>query len=97
MTLKLKSLFSSSIKSDVLSLLFNNPDKQFYFRVIANLFRKKLFGMKKELDNLEKMDIAKVERKGHVNFRKNINREKACLNRQAVHKFSHASKSVSAG
>jgi predicted transcriptional regulator with HTH domain len=53
----LKSLFSSSIRADVLSLLLNSPDEQFYIREIAKLLRKNPSGIKRELDNLEKMGI----------------------------------------
>jgi hypothetical protein len=58
----LKSLFSSSVRADVLSLLLNSPDEQFYIREIATLLRKNPSGIKRELDNLEKMDIVTSER-----------------------------------
>jgi hypothetical protein len=58
----LKSLFSSSIRADVLSLLLNSPDEQFYIREIAKLLRKNPSGIKRELDNLEKMEIVTSER-----------------------------------
>jgi predicted transcriptional regulator with HTH domain len=58
----LKSLFSSSIRADVLSLLLNSPDEQFYIREIAKLLRKNPSGVKRELDNLEKMDIVTSEK-----------------------------------
>ena len=58
----LKSLFSSSIRADVLSLLLNSPDEQFYIREIAKLLRKNPSGVKRELDNLEKMGIVTSER-----------------------------------
>jgi predicted transcriptional regulator with HTH domain len=58
----LKSLFSSSIRADVLSLLLNSPDEQFYIREIATLLRKNPSGIKRELDNLEKMGIVTSER-----------------------------------
>ena len=51
----LKSLFSSSIRADVLSLLLNSPDEQFYIREVATLLRKNPSGIKRELDNLEKV------------------------------------------
>lgn len=53
----LKSLFSSAIRADVLALLLNNPDEKFYVREIAALLRKNPSGVKRELDNLEKMGI----------------------------------------
>lgn len=58
----LKSLFSSSIRADVLSLLLNSPDEQFYIREVAKLLRKNPSGVKRELDNLEKMDIVTSEK-----------------------------------
>ena len=58
----LKSLFSSSTRADVLSLLLNSPDEQFYIREIAKLLRKNPSGIKRELDNLEKMGIVTSEK-----------------------------------
>ncbi|MEW6570902.1 MAG: winged helix-turn-helix domain-containing protein [Nitrospirota bacterium] len=58
----LKSLFSSSVRADVLSLLLNSPDEQFYIREIAKLLRKNPSGIKRELDNLEKMGIVASEK-----------------------------------
>jgi len=46
----LKSLFSSSIRADVLALLLNSPDEKFYVREIAKLIRKNPSGVKRELD-----------------------------------------------
>jgi predicted transcriptional regulator with HTH domain len=53
----LQSLFSSSIRADVLALLLSNPNEKFYVREIATLLRKNPSGVKRELDNLEKMGI----------------------------------------
>lgn len=53
----LKMLFSSAIRADLLALLLNSPDEKFYVREIANLIRKNPSGVKRELDNLEKMGI----------------------------------------
>lgn len=58
----LKNLFSSSIRADVLSLLLNSPDEQFYIREVAKLLRKNPSGIKRELDNLEKMGIVTSEK-----------------------------------
>ncbi|MFA6054555.1 MAG: winged helix-turn-helix domain-containing protein [Thermodesulfovibrionales bacterium] len=58
----LKSLFSSSTRADVLSLLLNSPDEQFYIREVAKLLRKNPSGIKRELDNLEKMGIVTSEK-----------------------------------
>lgn len=58
----LKSLFSSSIRADLLSLLLNSPDEQFYIREIAKLLRKNPSGIKRELDKLEEMGIVTSEK-----------------------------------
>lgn len=64
----LKSLFSSSIRADVLSLLLNSPDEMFYVREIAKLIRKNPSGVKRELDNLEKMGIVSSERVANLRY-----------------------------
>lgn len=64
----LKSLFSSSIRADVLSLLLNSPDEQFYIREIAKLLRKNPSGVKRELDNLEKMGIVSSEKIANLKY-----------------------------
>src|SRR4030067_423456 len=53
----LKSLFSSSIRADVLSLLLNSPDEQFYIREIAELLRKNPSGVKREGDDIDTVDL----------------------------------------
>ena len=68
MAVKLKSLFSSSVRADVLSLLLNSPDEQFYIREIAKLLRKNPSGVKKELDNLEKMGIVNSEKIANLKY-----------------------------
>lgn len=64
----LKNLFSSSIRADVLSLLLNSPDEKFYVREIAKLLRKNPSGIKRELDNLEKMGIVVSERVANLKY-----------------------------
>ncbi len=64
----LKSLFSSSIRADVLSLLLNSPDEKFYVREIAKLLRKNPSGVKRELDNLEEMGIVTSERVANLKY-----------------------------
>lgn len=64
----LKSLFSSSIRADVLSLLLNSPDEKFYVREIAKLLRKNPSGVKRELDNLEKMNIVFSEKVANLKY-----------------------------
>ena len=64
----LKSLFSSSIRADVLSLLLNSPGEKFYVREIAKLLRKNPSGVKRELDNLEQMGIVFSEKVANLKY-----------------------------
>lgn len=64
----LKSLFSSSIRADVLALLLNSPDEQFYVREIAKLLRKNPSGVKRELDKLEEMGLVLSERVANLKY-----------------------------
>jgi len=64
----LKSLFSSAIRADVLSLLLNSPEESFYIREIAKLLRKNPSGVKRELDNLEKMGIVSSEKVANLKY-----------------------------
>lgn len=64
----LKSLFSSSIRADLLALLLNNPEERFYVREIATLLRKNPSGVKRELDNLEKMGILTSKKVANLKY-----------------------------
>lgn len=64
----LKKLFSSSIRADVLALLLNSPDEKFYVREVARLLRKNPSGVKRELDNLEKIGILASERVANLKY-----------------------------
>jgi DNA-binding transcriptional regulator YhcF (GntR family) len=64
----LKSLFSSSIRADVLALLLNNAEERFYVREIATLLRKNPSGVKRELDNLEKMGILTSKKVANLKY-----------------------------
>ena len=64
----LKSLFSSSIRADVLSLLLNSPEERFYVREIAKLLRKNPSGVKRELDKLEEMGIVISEKVANLKY-----------------------------
>lgn len=64
----LKSLFSSSIRAEVLSLLLNSPDERFYVREIAKLLRKNPSGVKRELDKLEEMGIVFSEKVANLKY-----------------------------
>ncbi|MBI5140867.1 MAG: winged helix-turn-helix transcriptional regulator [Nitrospirae bacterium] len=58
-------LFSSRIRVEILALLLNNPDQGFYLREIARLINKNAAGVKRELDNLYKMNVLLVRREGN--------------------------------
>lgn len=64
----LKSLFSSSIRADVLALLLNSPDEKFYIREIAKLLRKNPSGVKRELDKLEEMGLVVSEKIANLKY-----------------------------
>ncbi len=64
----LKSLFSSAVRADVLALLLNNPEEKFYVREIATLLRKNPSGVKRELDNLEKMGILTSKKVANLKY-----------------------------
>lgn len=64
----LKSLFSSSVRADVLSLLLNSPDERFYVREVARLLRKNPSGVKRELDKLEEMGIVFSEKVANLKY-----------------------------
>ena len=64
----LQRLFSSTVRADILALLLNNPNEKFYVREIANILRKNPSGVKRELDNLEKMGILVSERVANLRY-----------------------------
>ncbi|MBI4690043.1 MAG: winged helix-turn-helix transcriptional regulator [Nitrospirae bacterium] len=64
----LKMLFSSAIRADLLALLLNSPEERFYVREIANLIRKNPSGVKRELDNLEKMGIVFSQKVANLKY-----------------------------
>jgi predicted transcriptional regulator with HTH domain len=64
----LEKLFTSGIRADIMSLLFNNPEEKFYVREIARLVNKNPSGVKKELDKLHKMDLVSSEREGNLKY-----------------------------
>ncbi|MDA8106249.1 MAG: hypothetical protein M0Z71_12830 [Nitrospiraceae bacterium] len=64
----LKSLFSSSIRADLLALLLNNSEEKFYVREMATLLRKNPSGVKRELDNLEKMGIVTSKKVANLKY-----------------------------
>jgi DNA-binding transcriptional ArsR family regulator len=64
----LRSLFSSSIRADLLALLLNSPEEKFYLREIAKLLRKNPSGVKRELDRLEEMGIVLSEKVANLRY-----------------------------
>ena len=64
----LKMLFSSGIRADLLALLLNSPDERFYVREMATLIRKNPSGVKRELDNLEKMGILSSQKVANLKY-----------------------------
>lgn len=64
----LKSLFSSSIRADVLALLLNSPEEKFYIREIAKLLRKNPSGVKRELDKLEEIELISSEKIANLKY-----------------------------
>lgn len=64
----LEKLFTSGIRADIMSLLFNNPEEKFYVREIARLTNKNPSGVKRELDKLKKMDLVLSEREGNLKY-----------------------------
>ncbi len=64
----LEKLFTSGIRADIMSLLFNNPEEKFYVREIARLVNKNPSGVKRELDKLFTMDLVISEREGNLKY-----------------------------
>lgn len=64
----LKTLFSSSTRADVLSLLLNNPDERFYIREMAGILKKNPSGIKRELDRLEEMELVISEKVANLKY-----------------------------
>lgn len=64
----LEKLFTSGVRADIMSLLFNSPEEKFYVREIARLVRKNPSGVKKELDKLEKMGLVISEKEGNLKY-----------------------------
>jgi len=64
----LDKLFTSGIRADIMSLLFNSPEEKFYVREIARLVNKNPSGVKRELDNLSKMDLVTSEKEGNLKY-----------------------------
>ncbi|MEW6715506.1 MAG: winged helix-turn-helix domain-containing protein [Nitrospirota bacterium] len=64
----LEKLFTSGIRADIMSLLFNNPEEKFYVREIARLTNKNPSGVKRELDKLYQMGLLISEKEGNLKY-----------------------------
>ena len=64
----LNKLFSSSVRADILALLLNSPEEKFYVREIATILGKNPSGVKRELDNLERMGILLSEKVANLRY-----------------------------
>jgi DNA-binding transcriptional ArsR family regulator len=64
----LEKLFTSGIRADIMSLLFNNPEEKFYVREIARLINKNPSGVKRELDKLYQMGLVISEKEGNLKY-----------------------------
>lgn len=64
----LEKLFTSGIRADIMSLLFNNPEEKFYVREIARLINKNPSGVKRELDKLYQMGLLISEKEGNLKY-----------------------------
>lgn len=64
----LEKLFTSGIRADIMSLLFNSPEEKFYVREISRRIRKNPSGVKRELDKLEKMGLVTSEKEGNLKY-----------------------------
>jgi DNA-binding transcriptional ArsR family regulator len=64
----LEKLFTSGIRADIMSLLFNNPEEKFYVREIGRLISKNPSGVKRELDKLKNMDLVLTEKEGNLKY-----------------------------
>jgi DNA-binding transcriptional ArsR family regulator len=64
----LNKLFSSTVRADILALLLNSPNEKFYVREIATILGKNPSGVKRELDNLERMGIVSSQRVANLKY-----------------------------
>ncbi|MEW6410469.1 MAG: winged helix-turn-helix domain-containing protein [Nitrospirota bacterium] len=64
----LNKIFSSQTRVGVLSFLFEHLGERFYIREIAKSIGKNVSGVKRELDNLEKIGLLISEKKGNLKY-----------------------------
>lgn len=62
--------FSSRTRVDLLTLFYNHPDGRYYLRQIAREIQRDVSGIKRELDNLEKIGFLTSEKIGNLRYYK---------------------------
>jgi DNA-binding transcriptional ArsR family regulator len=64
----LEKLFSSKTRVELLRLFFSNPEGRLYVRQIARELGRDISGIKRELDNLEKVGLVASEKIGNLRY-----------------------------
>jgi DNA-binding transcriptional ArsR family regulator len=64
----LERLFSSKTRVDILGLFFTREDAKFYVRQIARDLGRDISGIKRELDNLERLGLLISEKVGNLRY-----------------------------
>jgi DNA-binding transcriptional ArsR family regulator len=72
----LERLFSSKTRVDILRLFFTREDAKFYVRQIARDLGRDISGIKRELDNLERLGLLVSEKVGNLRYY-SVNRDSA--------------------
>jgi Fic family protein len=63
---KLKSLFGSTCRIEILKHYFENPYGEFYIREITGLLKQHMNNVRRELANLQKIGILKKVSRGRM-------------------------------
>ncbi len=64
----LEKLFSSKTRVELLRLFFSNPEGRLYVRQIARQLGRDISGIKRELDNLDKIGLLTSEKLGNLRY-----------------------------
>lgn len=64
----LNKLFSSQTRVNLLGFLFEHLEEGYYIRELARIIRRDASGVKRELDNLEKMGLVVGEKRGNLRY-----------------------------
>lgn len=64
----LQQLISSKVRVKLLTLFFTNPDTKFFLREIQRQVKEDISGVKRELDNLESINLFKTEKVGNLKY-----------------------------